>query len=96
MQWRGNGVKRGKNNKFPQYTKQLKGGDLYLGSLLFLTKGAPTPRLRCNVYLDYDNVSGRLIVPPELGPVLEKLNDLLLGRTTEEIDVLDVELIGKE
>lgn len=93
MQWRGNGVKRGKNNKFPQYTKQLKGGDLYLGSLLFLTKTAPTPRLRCNAYLQYDNESGRLLVPPELRPVIEKVNDLLLGRTNEKIDVLDIDLI---
>lgn len=92
-QWRGNGVKRGKNNKFPQYTKQLKGGDLYLGSLLFLTKTAPTPRLRCNAYLQYDNESGRLLVPPELRPVIEKVNDLLLGRTNEKIDVLDIDLI---
>jgi hypothetical protein len=79
-QSRGNGVKRGTKSQFPDATKTLKGHDLALGSLLFLTKTAPSPRFRSNLYLDYDLQTGRLIIDDELTKTIEVLDDHLRGR----------------
>lgn len=83
MQSRGNGVKRGTKSQFPDSTKTLKGHDLCLGSLLFLTKAAPSPRFRINPYLDYSHESGRLIIPPEINTAISKLDTLLRGRVED-------------
>lgn len=69
--------------QFPESTKTLRGHDLYLGSLLFLNKTAPSPRFRANLYLDYNVHTGRLIIPPELEKTLKKLDTLLMGVETK-------------
>jgi hypothetical protein len=79
-QSRGNGVKRGTKSQFPESTKQLKGHDLALGSLLFLNKSAPTPRLRSNLYLQYNVSNGKLVIPKYIQKAIEKLDLLLTGR----------------
>lgn len=95
MQSRGNGVKRGSKTQFPESTKTLKGHDLYLGSLLFLTKTAPSPRFRANLYMNYDVNSGRLIIPKDIERSIEKLDIMLRGRMEnakiETFEVEDVE-----
>ncbi len=94
-QSRGNGVKRGSKTQFPESTKTLKGHDLYLGSLLFLTKTAPSPRFRANLYMNYDVNSGRLIIPKDIERSIEKLDIMLRGRMEnakiETFEVEDVE-----
>lgn len=80
MQSRGSGVRRGKNNQFPEATKTLKGHDLCLGSLLFLNKAAPSPRFRSNLYMKYDLMSGRIKLSDTDNQMIEELDTLLRGR----------------
>lgn len=79
MQSRGNGVRRGTKIQFPESTKTIKGHDLYFGSLLFLTKTAPSPRFRANPYFKYDIDSGRLLIPEAFQNTIKKLDELLRG-----------------
>lgn len=88
MQSRGNGVRRGSKTQFPESTKTLKGQDLYIGSLLFLIKSAPTPRLRFNMFLEYEPLSGKIEIDKKTTKTIEKLDKLLLGRTTT-VQLLD-------
>lgn len=97
MQSRGSGVRRGKNNQFPEATKTLKGHDLCLGSLLFLNKAAPSPRFRSNLYMKYDIMSGRIKLPEQDNKMIEELDVLLRGRfensemelPEDEVDISD-------
>ena len=92
MQSRGNGVKRGTKSQFPESTKQLKGHDLALGSLLFLNKSAPTPRLRINLYLQYNVGNGKLVIPEDIQRAVTKLDMLLTGRVENaHITTFDVD-----
>lgn len=85
MQSRGNGVKRGTKSQFPESTKTIKGQDLVLGSLLFLTKTAPSPRFRTNVFLNYNIESGRLVIPDNIAVTVSKLDKLLQGKADNRI-----------
>ena len=96
-QSRGSGVRRGKNNQFPEATKTLKGHDLCLGSLLFLNKAAPSPRFRSNLYMKYDIMSGRIKLSEQDNKMIEELDVLLRGRfensemelPEDEVDISD-------
>jgi hypothetical protein len=101
LQSRGNGVRRGTKSQFPESTKTLKGHDIFLGSMLFLNKKAPTPRFKMNLYTHYDVNTGRLIIPDDIKETIDKLDVLLRGKTEHnayaqvftadgEEDVLDV------
>ena len=92
-QSRGNGVKRGSKTQFPESTKTLKGQDLVLGSLLFLTKVAPSPRFKVNMFFDYDAHTGRPLIPEKLDTTIKKLDVLLRGKQADigDIEVFDVE-----
>lgn len=79
-QSRGTGVKRGSKTTFPESTKTLKGHDLYIGSLLFLNKQAPSPRFRSNLYMDYHLYTGKLLIPDGIKDTIKLLDDLLLGK----------------
>lgn len=81
MQSRGKGVRRASNNQFPEARRTLKAHDLYLGSMLFITKAAPSPAFRANLYMNYDIDTGRLIIPEDLDKSLKKLDIMLTGRT---------------
>ena len=93
MQSRGNGVKRGSKTQFPESTKTLKGQDLVLGSLLFLTKVAPSARFKVNMFFDYDAHTGRPLIPEKLDTTIKKLDVLLRGKQADigDIEVFDVE-----
>jgi len=94
LQSRGNGVRRGSKSQFPESTKNIKGHDLYLGSLLFLTKSAPSPRFRANLFMKYDLFSGRLKIPNDISRSITKLDKLLQGKTTNaKVETFDVEEI---
>lgn len=86
-QSRGNGVKRGTKSQFPESTKTIKGQDLYLGSVLFLTKTAPSPRFRSNMFLKYNVATGRLIIPDDIAIAISKLDILLQGKVDENTNV---------
>lgn len=95
MQSRGNGVKRGSKSQFPEPTKTLKGQDLILGSLLFLSKVAPSPRFKANMFFKYDVPTGRPIIPADLAETVAKLDVLLKGKNVnidpDAIEVFEVE-----
>lgn len=94
MQSRGLGVKRGNNKQFPQACQSLRAHDLYLGSLLFLTKQAPSPRFRFNMFMNYDIKTGKLIIPDDIERILQKLDIYLTGRTENtKIEILESESI---
>lgn len=89
-QSRGAGVKRGKQNQFPEATKTLRGYALYIGSALFLNKKAPSPMFRSNLYMDYDLVTGRLTIPDKINESILLLDDMLKGRLENtKINVLE-------
>ena len=92
-QSRGNGVKRGSKTQFPESTKTLKGQDLVLGSLLFLTKVAPSPRFKVNMFFDYDAHTGRPLIPEKLDTTITKLDVLLRGK---QADIVDIEVFDVE
>lgn len=88
----GNGVKRGSNSQFPEATRVLRGHDLYLGSLLFLTKTRPSPRFRANLYMQYNVRNGRLIIPKDIEKIIKKLDFMLCGRLeNSKINILENE-----
>ena len=95
MQSRGEGVRRASKSQFPEATKSLKAQHMYLGSILFLSKTAPSPVFKANPYMVYDLKTGRLVMTPERKAQLDKLESLLKGRiVNDNIDILeeDVEL----
>lgn len=81
MQSRGNGIRRAKNSQFPEGRRILRAYDLYLGSMLFITKAAPSPVFRANVFMNYNVNTGRILVPEELDRPLHKLDSMLSGKT---------------
>lgn len=90
MQSRGAGVKRGKQNQFPEATKTLRGYALYIGSILFLNKKAPSPMFRSNLFMDYDLWTGRLTIPSAINETILHLDNMLKGRLeNEKINVLN-------
>lgn len=92
-QSRGNGVKRGNNTQFPEATKTLRGHDLYLGSLLFLTKTSPSPRFRSNLYMHYDIYTGKLSIPNDLKNIVENLDKQL---TADKLENSKVQLLESD
>ena len=93
MQSRGNGVKRGNNTQFPEATKTLRGHDLYLGSLLFLTKTSPSPRFRSNLYMHYDIHTGKLSIPNDLKNIVDNLDKQL---TADKLENSKVQLLESD
>jgi len=91
-QSQGNGVKKGRGTQFPESTKTLRGQDLWLGSMLYLGKNAPSPRFRANLYMDYDLRTGKLNMEPGIKRKVELLDDLLMGKTTSNQKIIDSEL----
>ena len=91
MQSQGNGVRVGRKSQFPESTRTLRGYDLWLGTLLFLSKNAPSPRFRMNVYMDYDIYSGKLLIPNDKKVTIDKLDRMLLGKEQNNQQILDSE-----
>ena len=83
----GNGVNREKNNAFPEYTKNIRAEDIAIGSILYLTKKAPTPRKRINPYVEVDDKTGKFILD-EYQSYIDKVNKMLEGKI-EDNDLLD-------
>ena len=97
MQSRGSGVRRNSKAQFPLSTRTLKGHDCALGSTYFLNKSAPPPRLRANLYLQYNVNTGRINIPPEIESIVEKLDLMLSGRLeNENVEIFDIEDLSDE
>lgn len=92
MQSRGEGVRRASKSQFPEATKSLKAQQMFLGSLLFLSKTAPSPVFKANPYMTYSLSTGRLIMSDARKAQLEKLESMLKGRIiNDHIDILEEE-----
>lgn len=92
-QSRGNGVKRGSNTQFPEHTRTLKGYDLIFGSLLFITKSAPSPTFRINTYVNINWTTGKVLYS-NLVTTIVKLDNKLRGKLDADnktIDYIDVD-----
>ena len=78
---------RDKNNAFPPYTRQIRAEDAAFGSLLYLPKKAPTPRVRINPFSEIDKRTGKFKLDDYKG-YIEKVNKMLEGKI-EDNDLLD-------
>jgi len=96
MQSKGKGVQRGNKSQFPETVRTLRGEDLVFGSILFLTKPAPTPRYRFNLFVKYSTTSGKFEIPADLQRTINKL-DHQLGQSSDTehappaLEVFDVD-----
>jgi len=91
LQSQGDGVKVGRKSQFPESTRTLRGHDLWLGSLLFLSKTAPSPRFRANLFMDYDLHTGKLKIDDKMKDTIKLLDSMLLGKAKENKKILDSE-----
>jgi len=94
-QSRGNGVKRGKQSSLPEAMKTLKGQDMFLGSLLFLSKSSNSPRFKSNLFMEYDLHSGRMMPSEAIQPKIKLLDELLLGRSGDNTKIRAMELLAE-
>ena len=81
----GVGVKRAKTSSLPESMRFIRGTDLYVGSVLFLLKSSNSPRYKKNIYMDYDENTGRVILSKEMTDKTNKLDKLLTSKIGEEI-----------
>jgi len=81
---RGEGVKRSKNNVFPRNTRVIHGEDLYMGSLLYLSKKSPSPRFKVNPFMDVDIKTGKITPNGKMLKSINILNDLLTSKFTNQ------------
>lgn len=86
-QSRGEGIIKTKTKPLPDALKCIKGYDIYLGSMLFLIKKAPTPRLRVNPYLQFDTKTGKIIMPKDIKETTDLIN-VLISSKTENLDTV--------
>ena len=71
----GQGVKKSKDNNFPKSTRRIHGEDPYIGSILYITKKAPSPRFKINPYAKI-NEEGKFVFDKKTKQAIKKLNKL--------------------
>ena len=88
LQERGRGVTRSSGNPFPENVRTLSGTDLFIGSLLFLPKKVPTPKVRINPFATYDDKTKR--INPNV-PTRNKLGllDIMLAGRVDDANILN-------
>ena len=80
IQERGNGVKRGKNSAFPKNLRNITAAGVYMGSMLYLQKKAPTTFLRLNPYVRIQEGLNKLLPAPNIVEDVKLLDKELKGR----------------
>lgn len=91
----GVGVKRAKTSSLPESMRFIRGTDLYVGSILFLLKSSNSPRYKKNIYMDYNENTGRVIMNDKMIKATSKLDKLLtskIGSEVVKINMLDDEM----
>jgi len=81
---RGEGVKRSKNNAFPAFMRTIHAEDLILGSILYISKKAPTPRLRMNPTIKINKLTNRIETSEKQDKTIEKLDAMLNARFIDD------------
>lgn len=89
VQERGNGPykpirRKGSGSAFPPTLRHLAAVDAYRGTVNYLYKGAPSPRLRFNPTGVWEN--GNLVYTPELIAELDRLDELLNSYRSDGIN----------
>jgi len=85
----GQGVKKSKDNNFPKSTRRIHGEDPYIGSILYITKKAPSPRFKINPYAKI-NEEGKFVFDKKTKQAIKKLNKLFSQSFMDE-DILSQE-----
>lgn len=86
----GEGVRRASKAQFPEATKTLKAQQLFLGSINFLSKSKPSPVFKSNLYMQYNEDTGRLLLSNDMKIRLDKLESMLQGRIEDKrIEILE-------
>jgi len=91
---RANGVRRSVRNVLPPNTRTLRAEDLAFGSMLYLSKKSPTPRLKVNPYVSVDVETGKIKLDDDVKRCVEKL-DILLQHKFEDSEISESEIIGE-
>jgi len=85
----GQGVKKSKDNNFPKSTRRIHGEDPYIGSILYITKKAPSPRFKINPYAKI-NEEGKFVFDKKTKQAIKKLNKLF-SQSFMDDDILSQE-----
>ncbi len=91
---RGRGVKRDKDNAFPPYIRNIRAEDIVFGSILYLPKKSPTPRLRINPYIEINPNNGKFIID-EYKNFIDIVNSMLEGKL-EDDELLDRIIVDED
>jgi len=82
LQELGDGVAQGGRNTtsvLPPSVKRLHSYDIAVGSLLAVFKSRPTPRVRLNLYVQYDIKTGKVVTSPRYRKKMDTLQKLIDG-----------------
>jgi len=85
----GQGVKKSKDNNFPKSTRRIHGEDPYIGSILYISKKAPSPRFKINPYAKI-NEEGKFVFDKKTKQAIKKLNKLF-SQSFMDDDILSQE-----
>lgn len=91
---RGDGVRKGGDEKFPMSIRTIKGSDVAYGSPLFLTKTTPTGKLRLGLWANFELKTGAIIISDDIKPTIDSLDNTLKG--VKDISELQLENMGDE
>jgi len=84
LQSRGQGVRRSSRNVLVPSSRILRGEDMLLGSILYLSKKAPTPRLKMNPWLNIDVSTGKIVLSEKDKQTVSKLDALLVHKFEDD------------
>lgn len=92
LQERGKNVTKNKSSVFPKGTRDITGPDLFQGNILYLTKKAPTPKIRINPFITIDESTGRPSPTPEIMEKIMLLDKMFKGKLDKKYNKKIAEL----
>jgi len=92
LQERGKNVTKNKSAVFPKATRSITGPDLFMGSILYLSKKAPTPKLRINPFITLDMATGRPKPKDDIMETIMLLDKMFNGKIVEDKKIIDSEI----
>lgn len=91
LQERGDGVRKGKNDTIPEPAKTLSAYDAYMGSIMFVPKKVPSPKMRINPFVKLDVATGRFGLTAEMEESMRRFESMISGSNKED-NLMDNEL----
>jgi len=92
LQERGKNVTKNKAAVFPKATRSITGPDLFMGSILYLGKKAPTPKLKINPFITLDMATGRPAPKPDIMEAITLLDKMFNGKIIEDKKIIESEI----